>query len=52
MIRSRKLMKKWGKIQALITQPQGKVSLAPDHDPRPKLTRGSEFKGITIDSED
>lgn len=52
LIRSRKLNSKWGKIEKLITRPQGKVSIAPAHDPRPQISRGSEFKGVTIEMED
>lgn len=52
LIRARKLQKKWVKIETLITRPQGKVSIAPSHDPRQAVTRGSEFKGVTVDMED
>lgn len=52
LVRSRKLIKKWGRIEKLITRPEGRVSIAPVHDPRRAITRGSEFKGITIDMED
>jgi Protein of unknown function (DUF2800) len=52
LIRSRNLKSKWGKIEKLITRPTGKVSIAPLHDPRTAIVRGSEFEGVTINTED
>lgn len=33
----------WGTIAPLVTRPPGKLAIAPETDPRPEITRGSEF---------
>lgn len=37
----------WDTIAPYITRPPGKLAIAPVTDPRPEITRGSEFKEST-----
>lgn len=43
LLKKAKRSSEWGTIAPLVTRPPGKLSIAPETDPRPEITRGSEF---------
>lgn len=43
LLKSEKRSSEWGTIAPLVTRPPGKLAIAPATDPRPEITRGSEF---------
>jgi hypothetical protein len=49
LLKKAKRSSEWGTIAPLVTQPQGKLTIAPETDPRPAITRGSEFAEVEYD---
>jgi hypothetical protein len=43
LLKKAKRSSEWGSIASLVTRPHGKYAIAPVSDPRPEITRGSEF---------
>lgn len=43
LLKKAKRSSEWGTIAPLVTRPPGKLAIAPVTDPRPEITRGSEF---------
>jgi len=43
LLKKAKRSSEWGIIAPLVTRPPGKFAIAPVTDPRPEITRGSEF---------
>jgi hypothetical protein len=52
LLKKSKRSKEWDKIAPLVTRPPGKLAIAPVIDPRPEITRGSEFKEVEYDNDD
>jgi hypothetical protein len=48
-LKKSKHKEKWDKIAKYITRPPGKLAIAPAIDPRPEVTRGSEFAELGED---
>jgi hypothetical protein len=48
LLKKAKRSKEWDTIAHLVTRPPGKLAIAQAIDPRPELTRGSEFENEEI----
>jgi Protein of unknown function (DUF2800) len=52
LLKKSKRSNEWDKIAPLVTRPPGKLAIAPVIDPRPEITRGSEFKEVEYEDND